>query len=134
MALYPLTIASLLSQSTARAHCNTYLATSTIVMLKAATARLGWPALQARQVGICGSSGRPSHAGRLGKAVLLRILLLLLRLWCVLVLHGLPILLVLHLLLLLLPLPWVLLIMPMHSVLSLCLCGRPLLLLQPRTL
>ena len=105
-------------------------------MLEAATARLGWPALQARQVGTCCSSGRPSHAGRLGEAVLLRILLLLLllRLWCVLVLHGLPMLLFLHLLLLLLLLPWVLLIMPMHPVLSLCLCGRPLLLLQPRTL
>ena len=59
-------------------------------------------------------------------------MLLLLRLWCVLVLHGLPVLLFLHLLLLLLP--WVLLIVPMHPMLRLCLCGRPLLLLQPRTL
>ena len=70
-------------------------------MLKAASARLGWPALQARQVGICCSSGRSSHAGRLGKAVLLRILLLLLSLVFVLVMHRVPIRLVLQLLLLL---------------------------------
>ena len=70
--------------------------------------------------------------------MLLRILLLLLKLWlklrCGLVLHGLSILLILHLNLLhllLLLLPWVLLIAAMHPVLM---CGRPSLLLQPRTL